>query len=106
MTISDEILVLANQIANSGHKPSVALIKTKLNKKVPLPEIIANLKVWQHDPNFISLPKDNEAEQTSLENQVISRSFEQTLNEELTTMKNEIRELKQLVTKLIEQQKS
>ena len=59
MTINDEILILANQIANKGSKPAVALIKAKLKKKVPLPVIISTLKTWQHEPSFIALPDEN-----------------------------------------------
>jgi len=104
MTINDEILILANQIANKGNKPTVALIKTKLNKKVPLPVIISTLKVWQHEPSFISLPekKRDISESTNKANTVTP--FEQELQKELTDMKKEISELKNLVKQLINQQ--
>ena len=60
MTINDEILTLANQIANRGHKPTVALVKTKLKQKVPLPLIISTLKTWQHDPDYTSVPEEKQ----------------------------------------------
>ena len=53
MTISDEICIIANKLANEGKSPTVALIKSGLNHPVPLPQIIATLKTWQHDPEFI-----------------------------------------------------
>ena len=58
MSISDEILIIANKIANQGKKPSIALIKTKLSTSVPLPVIISTLKNWQHEPDFISLKNE------------------------------------------------
>ena len=109
MTINDEILILANQIANAGNKPTVALIKAKLNVKVPLPVIISVLKNWQHEPSFISKP--NEINDIKQKDQVADTTgeteiFRQNLNDELAQMKQEIIELKHLVQQLIEQQKS
>lgn len=52
MTINDEIIAIANQLANNGQKPSVALIKTKLSAPTPLPQIISVLKNWVHQPNL------------------------------------------------------
>ncbi len=107
MTINDEILGLANQLANNGKKPTVALIKAKLTKSVPLPTIISTLKTWQHDPSFIV--QAQESEQANIE--VNSDSLEteplrQLLNEELGQMKADIVELKQLIQELLTQQKS
>jgi len=103
MTINDEITILANQLANEGNKPTVALIKAKLNKKVALPVIISTLKAWQHQPNLISKPektpsvieKNNVAADTD--------TFRQKLSDELAQMKQEIIELKQLVKQLVAQ---
>ena len=53
MTISDEISIIANQLANQGRTPTVALIKGKLSQPTPLPRIISVLKSWQHEPDFI-----------------------------------------------------
>jgi len=44
MSVSDEILIIANKIANQGKKPSIALIKTKLSTSVPLPFDYIDLK--------------------------------------------------------------
>ena len=66
MTIKDEIITIANRIANEGKKPSVALIKTKLSEPVPLPTIIAVLKKWQHNPNDTEIAaKETEVTKTS-----------------------------------------
>lgn len=107
MTINDEITILANQIANKGKKPTVALIKTKIKTKVPLPIIISVLKTWQHEPSFISLPTEkpiilDEENDSSLINK---ESFERILHNELAGIKEEIRELKIQVNALINQQK-
>lgn len=106
MTINDEILILANQIANKGNKPTVALIKAKLNKKVPLPVIIATLKAWQHKPSFISLPKEKHDITEKINSSNIVTPFEQALHDELVIMKKEILELKYLVQQLIDQKKN
>jgi len=108
MTINDEILILANQIANKGNKPTVALIKAKLHKKVTLPVIISTLRTWQHDPSFIKLPEETQAntEKKTANSLIKTGSFEQELQNELTHMRKEILELKQLVKQLINQQKS
>lgn len=108
MTINDEILILANQIANKGNKPSVALIKAKLNKKVPLPIIISTLKTWRHDPSYIKFPEKKQTitETKSEKSSIKTGSFEQELHNELTSMRKEILELKLLVKELINQQKS
>jgi hypothetical protein len=107
MTTNDEILILANQIANKGNKPSVALIKAKLKTKLPLPVIITTLKSWTHDPSFITFPEEkptNDEKETSPSSSK-NVTFEQELQNELANMKNEILELKQLVKELIIQQK-
>ncbi|MFT5852661.1 MAG: hypothetical protein ACI87J_002639 [Colwellia sp.] len=106
MTINDEILILANQLANAGHKPTVAMIKAKLHKKVALPVIISTLRVWQHEPSFISKQEAqcDITEETNIA--VEADNFRQNLNDKLEQMKQEIIELKQLVMKLIEQKKS
>jgi hypothetical protein len=44
MTIIDEISICANQLANAGKKPTVALVKAKLRQAVPLPTLISTLK--------------------------------------------------------------
>lgn len=103
MTINDEILILANQIANKGNKPTVALVKAKLTKKVPLPVIISALKVWQHEPNFMALPEEKQTITETAKPSIETGVHTQELYEALADMKKEIIELKQLITQLINQ---
>ena len=107
MTINDEILILANQIANKGGKPTVALIKSKLKKRVPLPIIISILKTWQHEPSFIDVPAEKEIviDKETANSSIKASAFEHILHNELASMKKEILELKKLVKDLINQQK-
>ena len=60
MTIIDEILICANQLANAGKKPTVALVKAKLSQRAPLATVITTLKSWQHQPDFIAPTIDEE----------------------------------------------
>ena len=108
MTINDEILILANQIANKGSKPTVALIKSKLKQRVPLPVIISTLRTWQHEPSFIALPEEKQIiiEKENANSSIKTGSFEHELQNELASMKKEILELKTLVKELIKHQKS
>ncbi len=55
MTTNEEIITIANKLANEGKKPTVALLKQKLTTKVPLPTLIATLKTWQHEPERVNL---------------------------------------------------
>ncbi|MCO4797997.1 MAG: hypothetical protein KC484_02195 [Colwelliaceae bacterium] len=100
MTINDEILAIANQLANQGKKPTVALIKTKIAKQVPLPQIISVLKTWQHDPEFIEITSSNEL----IANKITSRDNEIStlINQEIQPLKDEIQALKLLIKQLID----
>jgi len=117
MTIIDEILICANQLANAGNKPTVALVKSKLTQRAPLATIITTLKNWQHQPDFIAL-KNKEEEQVSketskndtsalldslLENGAVKRMIEQSLDQELSEMKKELSDMKLLIKNLTEQ---
>jgi len=117
MTIIDEILISANQLANAGKKPTVALVKAKLNQKVPLATLITTLKNWQHQPDFIS-PINNEVQQINdvlsskdtaalleslLENGSIKKEIQQSLESELTAIKSELSEMKLLINDLAQQ---
>jgi hypothetical protein len=105
MTISDEISIIANKLANDGKTPSVALIKSRLNQHAPLPKIIAVLKSWQHDPTFISsknvetLPKAPTALLAS------NQDINLLIANALAPLQQEIAELKLQVNLLIEKQK-
>jgi hypothetical protein len=117
MTIIDEILICANQLANAGKKPTVALVKAKLSQPAPLPTLITTLKSWQHQPDFIS-PINNEAQQITevpsskdtaalleslLEDGSIKKVIQQSLESELTAIKSELTEMKLLINDLAKQ---
>ena len=112
MTHIDEILIAANQIANTGKKPTVALIKAKLKQSIPLPIIINTLKNWQHQPDFASPIKTQnnnneqqaEEEQGSLiNNDIVKALIQETMSEELKQMKKDLSDMKQLIKDLTEQ---
>ena len=117
MTIIDEILTCANQLANAGKKPTVALVKAKLSQTVPLATLITTLKNWQHQPDFITPINDkkqqvNQALSTNdtsalidylLKNGAIKKVIQQSLAQELTEMKNDLAEVKILILNLTEQ---
>ena len=117
MTIIDEILTCANQLANAGKKPTVALVKGKLSQTVPLATLITTLKNWQHQPDFITPINDkkqqvNQALSTNdtsalidylLKNGAIKKMIQQSLAQELTEMKNDLAEVKILILNLTEQ---
>ena len=117
MTIIDEILTCANQLANAGKKPTVALVKGKLSQTVPLATLITTLKNWQHQPDFITPINDkkqqvNQALSTNdtsalidslLKNGAIKKMIQQSLAQELTEMKNDLAEVKILIINLTEQ---
>ena len=117
MTIIDEILICANQLANAGKKPTVALVKAKLSQPVPLATLITTLKNWQHQPEFIALQNDKNpnvyqeisSSETSalieslLESGVVNKIIKQSLDQELITMKNELLAMKLLIKDLTEQ---
>jgi len=122
MTIIDEILICANQLANAGKKPTVALVKSKLSQSAPLITIITTLKNWQHQPDFIG-PMSSDEKQTAqeapinstvelldslIENGAVKKIIQQSLAQELAGMKKELHDVKQLIkalTEQIEQQK-
>ena len=117
MTIIDENLTCANQLANAGKKPTVALVKGKLSQTVPLATLITTLKNWQHQPDFITPINDkkqqvNQALSTNdtsalidylLKNGAIKKMIQQSLAQELTEMKNDLAEVKILILNLTEQ---
>lgn len=117
MTIFDEISICANQLANAGKKPTVALIKAKLTQRAPLATIINALKNWQHQPDFIApivkeektASKSTSTSDTSalldslLENGAVKKIIEQSLEQELTGMRKELNEMKLLIKNLTEQ---
>lgn len=77
MTNFERITIIANQLANEGKKPSVALIKSKTSTPLPLPQIITTLKSWQHEPENCVLFEPSISEDKSK-----SKSKSITLNDD------------------------
>ena len=115
MTVTNEILICANKLANAGIKPTVALIKAKLSQQVPLPIIITTLKSWQHQPEFITI-MNKEKEQVNpqkpssttselldslIENDSLKKVIQQSLHQELSGMKSELSEVKRQLKTLM-----
>ena len=117
MTLNEEINICANQLANEGKKPSVALIKAKLSQRAPLTVIITALKNWQHQPEFIAPISDEEFVSSNkasvsnhselikelIESDSIKKIIEQSLKQELTSLREELSEIKLVITELSEQ---
>jgi|TARA_B110000091_G_C13400295_1_gene303859 hypothetical protein len=104
--VSDEILIIANQMANQGKKPSIALIKTKLSTSVPLPLIISTLKTWQHDPEFIAFkyekPMAIKKKEIDENANTLNIAIEKALipfKQEINTLKLEVAEIKKQLIK-------
>lgn len=98
MTSSDEIITIANKLANQGKKPTVALIKAQLSQPTPLPKIISILKTWQHDPTFTVL-KDITKGETAKEsfNDMNTDNLSLMIDKALQPLKEELKEIKELL---------
>lgn len=100
MTNVDKISIIANQIANEGKKPTVALIKAKLSSPVSLPEIISALKNWQHEPENSQLPEvvnDNPSDKKELLNEdklALTEYVNAEIEKALAPIKKELEEVK------------
>ncbi|NQY33465.1 MAG: hypothetical protein HRT37_00575 [Alteromonadaceae bacterium] len=105
MSISDEIIIIANQLANQGKQPSVALVKAKLSQSVPLPKIVGILKSWQHDPSYISLGENTEKEKTVKKSPTIYPELEKIIEKALMPIHEELSEIKILLNKIMSQTK-
>lgn len=105
MTITDEITIIANQLANQGKKPTVALLKTKLKRPVPLPTLISILRNWTHDPKLIKLTdkteKPDKKNQTlTLNSPEIEMVIAKAIATALEPIETELAELKALIISL------
>ncbi|MEI6894798.1 MAG: hypothetical protein V5789_09225 [Colwellia sp.] len=114
MTVIDEILICANQLANAGNKPTVALVKAKLSQRAPLATVITTLKSWQHQPDFIipikkEIKTENLAPSTSelldalIESNDLKEIIKKSLHQELTGLRNELSDMKRHIKRLSEQ---
>ncbi len=105
MTNIEKITILANQLANEGKKPSVALIKARLKSPVPLPQIISSLKFWEHDPEHVVLIERQETtHETNKVDDKTNEVSQSLLNEALAPIHKELAEIKDLLKMLIKEQ--
>lgn len=103
MTIKDEILIIANQLANEGKKPTLALIKPKLSAPTPLPIIISTLKSWQHQPDNVGPINKGEAQKTHLaNNDKQNQNIEQQIEQALKPLKQELTDVKAMLKQLLD----
>ena len=100
MTTIEQIISIANQLANQGKKPTIALIKTQLTSPAPLPVIIATLKNWRHEPNNTPPLQPTADQQSSNENQHITLMIEQAVKQAITPLQQEIDDIKAILKKL------
>jgi hypothetical protein len=105
MTIFEEIISIANNLADQGKKPSVALIKTQLSQPAPLPVIIKVLKNWQHQPNQPrNVEKTTTAKITTTDTfQLTAQTLEQIINQALAPIQAELMDMKHELTTLKKQ---
>lgn len=85
-----EVISICQQLANEGKEPSVALIKARLTKVVPLPTVIAGFKSYKANPKQ-ALP---EVEQGTVQ------VADKTLEARVKQLEQELEELKVIVKKL------
>ncbi|WP_189377426.1 hypothetical protein [Thalassotalea profundi] len=104
MTTSEEILIIANRLANSGKKPTVALVKSRLSQSVPLALLINTLKNWQHEPDNTEIPLTAQESPLTMETEenkielMISQAIE-PLRQEINALRTQLENLKSQIDK-------
>ena len=106
MTISDEISIIANKLANEGKTPTVALIKSQLSQTTPLPQIITVLKHWQHEPTFIQPKQQDKVRTASTKHTPENETIKLLINQAILPLQEEIEQLKQQLNQLLQRQQS
>jgi len=101
MATFDEILTIANQLANQGKKPTVALVKSRLTSSFPLPTIIKVLKSWQHEPEFINFKEEKSGKQELAAKNLEMHQIELIVEKNLTPIKLELADIKSQLAQLI-----
>jgi len=101
MTTFDEILIIANQLANQGKKPTVALVKSRLTNPFPLPTIIKVLKSWHHQPEFVAINELNICEQTSITEKEEVQEIRIVVEKALKPIKAELDDIRSQLALLI-----
>ena len=100
---ADQVTIIANRLANDGKKPTVALIKSRLKTPLPLVQIITSLKTWKHDPKLIHQeehPGEDLQNTRNTQDENID-AFKKIIDEELQPIKEELSEIKILLSKLM-----
>lgn len=91
---NDHIIAAANQLHLEGKKPSVALIRARLQQPANIRDIIECLKVWRFDPNFNAGPiVEPELEAVNETAQLIQAAIA-PLQQEINSLKAELTALK------------
>lgn len=103
MTNIEKIHAIANQLANEGKKPTVALVKTSLPEPQPLPVIINALKSWQHKPEktiTISSANTSSIEENNQDNnsEELAVIIEQAVKQAIAPLEAELKAIKALLT--------
>ncbi|MEH6454259.1 MAG: hypothetical protein V7782_14610 [Psychromonas sp.] len=104
----ERIILIAQQLVREGKVPNTALVKSRLPKNIPLPAIVAGLKVWASDPNReINVP--TQLALTAAPNSENATSFdalfELKINQAIAPLSAEIESLKKQLNVLQEQLK-
>jgi len=101
MTEIEEILTAANNLADQGKKPTIALIKAKLSHAMPLITIISVLKTWQHQPNYQAQSVEHKVDNKPPTNEapLTKEEIELMINKALAPIQNELSQLKALLRK-------
>jgi len=95
-----EILNLAKQLVRQGKKPTVALIRAKLSRRVAMPLIIQTLQRF----DSLSAVEDQEPEHAEQMGLAVPENNEQDILTQLSHLRDEISTLKQQVADLTRQQ--
>ncbi|QSX31056.1 hypothetical protein JYB88_05285 [Shewanella cyperi] len=93
MSANEHILVIARTLELQGQEPSVALIKARLSKPMPLPAIIKGLQQYK------AMPEDAKARISVTATQVVAPA-QQEAEDELTVLRRELAELRLQVQEL------
>ena len=88
---NQEIISICQQLSEEGKEPSVALIKARLSKPAPMPFVIGGLKQWRANPNVKLEIKSEEQD---------SCTPTQTLEQRVSALEKEVKELKGIIAKL------
>ena len=103
MATKDEILCIANQLANEGKQPTVALVKTRLATSTPLPMIISTLKSWQHQPDKVTTSESKPDQKQTIPP---ASEVQQAIDNALAPIKQELAEIKALLQSLEKRERS